>query len=881
MNHTREKLPDIYLRLNTNPDTGLTNQKVKDIQAEKGLNKFDEEKKESIPQRILYHLKDLTSIILLIAAGIAFVLAIQGIKGIADGIVILSIVVLNLCLAIRQEMGAERALEALKNMNAHMTVVLRNGAKESVDAVQLVPGDILMLEAGDLIPADARLIESVNLKVEESILTGESVPVEKDADATIPNKAPLGDQTNMLFSGCLITNGRTKAVVVGTGMQTEMGKIAGMLNETKKSRTPLQKRLNRLGRNLCVLAVVSGILLFVMQMFHGVPVMIVLMEAVALAVAVVPEALPVAVTITLAFGVFNMAKKNAIIRKLAAVETLGSASVICSDKTGTLTMNRMAIQKLWAVGHDPIDSHEEFNHDQRWLMEMLGLASNATIEDFDGVDREIGDPTETSIIRLLKDKNITKASIDAIFPRVHEIPFDSDRKLMTTVHELEDMQYISITKGAFDRIPIEATSVCSETAKRFHDEFAGDALRIIACAYKFYDKLPETLDVDELEHGLTFAGFVGMIDPPRPESVAAVQTAKEAGIKTIMITGDHAMTAKAIAHEIGIYGEGDSVVTGVELEDISDEELFENVKNCSVYARVSPEDKIRIVKAWKAYGEVVAMTGDGVNDAPALKAADVGVAMGSGTDVSKSASDVVLTDDNFASIIDAVAEGRRVFDNIRKVLYSLLSCNISEIFTMLVAIALGWGSPLFALQLLFINVVADGIPVMFIFREAMEADAMKRKPYDPGASIFAYGLGKRIVVMAAIFAVTSLIGFYIGKFVEVSAAIAPSNEVGITMCFIIIGWSSVINIFNIRSRTQSIFQVGILSNMQLFFALCFSFAILTLMPIVPAFMTIFHCVPLAYEHWIIMIVLSVPPLVAIEIQKIFLRSRIKRIGKDQ
>jgi len=876
MNHTQEKLPDIYLNLNTNPDTGLSDGQVAEIQAKKGLNKFDEEKKETVPQRILYHLKDLTSIILLVAAGIAFVLAFQGIKGITDGFVILSIVILNLCLAIRQEMGAEKALDALKNMNAQMTVVLRNGAKESIDAVGLVPGDILMLEAGDLIPADARLVESVNLKVEESILTGESVPVEKDADAVIADKAPLGDQTNMLFSGCLITNGRTKAVVVATGMHTEMGKIAGMLNETKKSRTPLQKRLNRLGRNLCMLAIVSAVLLIIMQMYHGVTFMNVLMDAVALAVAVVPEALPVAVTITLAFGVFNMAKKRAIIRKIAAVETLGSASVICSDKTGTLTMNRMAIQKLWAVDHDPIDAHEKLNHDQRWLMEMLGLASNATIEDFDGVDREIGDPTETSIIRLLKDKNITKGSIDAIFPRVHEIPFDSDRKLMTTVHELEDMRYISITKGAFDRIPIEATSVCIDTAQRIHDEFAGNALRIIACAYKYYDKLPEVLDADELEHGLTFAGFVGMIDPPRPESMAAVQTAKEAGIKTIMITGDHAMTAKAIAHEIGIYEEGDRVVTGAELDGITEEALINDVKSCSVYARVSPEDKIRIVQAWQHHKEVVAMTGDGVNDAPALKAADVGVAMGSGTDVSKSASDVVLTDDNFASIISAVAEGRRVFDNIRKVLYSLLSCNISEILTMLIAVALGWGTPIFAIQLLFINVVADGVPVMFIFREAMEADAMKRKPYNTTASIFAYGLGTRIVVMAAIFAATSLIGFYIGRFVEVSSAVAPSHEVGVTMCFLIIGWSSIVNIFNIRSRTQSIFQVGVRSNMQLFFALCFSLAMMTLMPILPIFRQIFHCVYIAPEHWLWMIVLSVPPLVAIEIQKIFLRSRLRR-----
>jgi len=634
--------------------------------------------------------------------------------------------------------------------------------------------------------------------------------------------------------------------------------------------------MDGLGRNLCIIAIVSGAILYAMQTFHGVDLLNVLMDAVALAVAVVPETLPVAITITLAFGVFNMARKQAIIRKLSAVETLGSASVICSDKTGTLTMNRMHIQKLWAVGHDPVDSHEDFNHDQRWLMEMLGLASNATIEDFNGVDREIGDPTETAIIRLLKDKHITKGSIDAIFPRVHEIPFDSDRKLMTTVHELEDMRYISITKGAFDRIPIEATSVCGDTALALHDEFAGDALRIIACAYKYYDVLPEVLDAGELEHGLTFAGFVGMMDPPRPESMAAVQTAKEAGIKTIMITGDHAMTAKAIAREIGIYSDGDKVITGVELEDVSDEDLNANVRECSVYARVSPEDKIRIVKAWQTHREVVAMTGDGVNDAPALKAADVGVAMGSGTDVSKSASDVVLTDDNFSSIVDAVAEGRRVYDNIRKVLFSLLSCNISEIFTMLVAIALGWGAPLFAIQLLFINVVADGVPVMFIYKEAMEADAMKRKPVDNKASLFANGLNKRIVTMATIFAVTSLIGFYVGTNIEISDKVAPSTEVGITMCFIIIGWSSIINIFNIRSSTQSIFKVGVRSNMNLFFALIFSLTIMTLMAIVPAFQNIFHCVSLGAEHWILMICLSVPPLVFVEIQKIFIRRRMKR-----
>jgi len=876
MNHTQEKLSDIYLRLSTNPDTGLSNQRVEEIQSEKGLNKFEDEKKDSVLQKVLHHLFDVTSVILLIAAGIAFALAIQSGHGYTDAIVILSIVVINVILATHQELGAERALEALKNMNAQMTVVLRNGIKESIDAVGLVPGDILLLEAGDLIPADARIIESVNLKVEEAILTGESVSVEKDADAEIPDKAPLGDQTNMLFSGCLITNGRTTAVVVETGMGTEMGKIAGLLNTTGKVRTPLQKRMSGLGRTLCVIAILAGAVMFVMQMLYGVQILQVLMDAVALAVAVVPETLPIIITITLTFGVFNMAKKNAIIRKIAAVETLGSASVICSDKTGTLTMNRMSIKKLWAVGHDPIDADDEFDHDQRMLMEMLGLASNASVETVDGVDREIGDPTETAIVRLLKNKHITKESIDAIYPKVFEIPFDSERKLMTTVHELEDMQYLSITKGAYDRIPIDATSVCSETAGRIHDKFAENALRVIACAYKYYDDLPEVLDADELEHGLTFAGFVGMIDPPRKESIEAVQTAREAGIKTVMITGDHVLTASAIAREIGILEEGDKVLTGVELEDMPDEDLCENIRNYSVYARVSPEDKIRIVKAWQSHKEVVAMTGDGVNDAPALKAADVGVAMGSGTDVSKNASDVVLTDDNFSSIVDAVAQGRRVYDNIRKVLYSLLACNVSEIFTMLVAIAAGWGAPLVAIQLLFVNVVADGIPDLFVCKEVLEDDAMKRKPVDKKASLFSGGLGIRIIIMSALFAVISLIAFYVGKFVVISDAVGPSHAVGQTMAFLVIGWSSVVNILNVRSFNKSIFQIGFLSNLPLFFAICFSLGLLATMPAVPAMMQIFHCVPLAFEHWVLAIFLSVTPLILGEIQKLLYRARMKK-----
>jgi magnesium-transporting ATPase (P-type) len=513
------------------------------------------------------------------------------------------------------------------------------------------------------------------------------------------------------------------------------------------------------------------------------------------------------------------------------------------------------------------------------LMEMMGLASNASIVTQNGEEKEIGDPTETAIIRLMNDKHIDKASLDAVFPKVFEIPFDSGRKLMTTVHEtddLEDIKYISITKGAFDRMPASATSVCMDTAKRIHDQFAEKALRVLSVAFKYYDKLPDNMDADEFENGLTFAGFVGMIDPPRPESIAAVQTAKEAGIRTIMITGDHVATASAIAREIGILGDGDKTMTGVGLEDITNEELAEKVGDYAVYARVSPEDKIRIVKAWQSYDEVVAMTGDGVNDAPALKAANAGVAMGSGTDVSKSASDVVLADDNFASIVDAVKQGRRVYTNIRKVLCSLVACNLSEIFTMLLGLLIWNEAPLVAIQLLFINVVADGVPDLCMCREPAELDAMKRKPVRKDESIFARGVSSRIVLYGAVFAAVSLIAFYIGAFVSINDSFMPSHAIGMTMAYVVIGWSSIVNIFNVRSFKQSIFTIGFTSNRLLFAGICFSFGALGVTATAPGLRDVFHCVPVSLNHWFIMIALSIVPLILGELHKVFVRRKVSQ-----
>ena len=888
MKYFMAKLEEIYKIWKTDPNQGLTEEVILELQQKNGLNKFDEEKRETLFEKIFHHLKDFTSLILLFAAGVAFFMAFQpdSEKGFTDAIVIFSIVVINVSLAIWQERGAEMALESLKRMTAQMTTVIRGGVRQVINAEQLVPGDIITFESGDMIPADARIIESINLRVDESILTGESVPVEKDSLAEIEENAPLGDQFNMMFSGCLITGGKGKAVVVETGMSTEMGKIAGLLNNTKKEKTPLQKKMDKLVKVICGLAITSGVILFGIQtLYHHlgravIPVSERVLDMVSLAVAAIPEGLPIVITITLAYSVLNMSQKNAIIRKIPAVETLGSASIICSDKTGTLTMNRMSIQRVWAVSHEPLNAKDEFTKDEIRLLELMGLSSNATIEIIDGKEKTIGDPTETAIIRLLKDKDITKESVELRFPRIHEIPFDSDRKLMTTVHETDGVglpKYISITKGAFDRIPIDAISICADTAKRIHNEFANDALRVLAVAYKYYDQLPENLDSQELEHGLTFGGFVGIIDPPRPESKQAVQIAKDAGIKTIMITGDHALTATAIAKDIGILSDGEKAMTGVELAKISDEELANNVKNYSVYARVTPEDKIRIVKAWQSHGEVVAMTGDGVNDAPALKAADIGVAMGSGTDVSKSASDVILTDDNFSSIVAAVSEGRRVYDNVRKVLISLIPSNIAEVVVMILGFVIWGRTPLYALQLLFINVVADGIPDLCMCREELEDDAMLRKPIPKHMSVFAYGLLGRTILAAIVFTVVTMIGYYVGITFSLGG-IEPSHEIGRTMAYVTLAWASVVNILNVRSFNKSLFTIGFMSNRLLFGGICLSLSLVTATALLPGVREIFRCVPLSSYHWFVMISLASSPFFIVELRKLYMRKKGRSIG---
>ena len=869
----KEKIEEVVVRLETDVTSGLTTKEVEERQKKYGLNEFEEQKKETLLQKILHHLLEISAIILLVAAAIAAYTAILNGYGWVKVWVILGVVVINTFLGIRQEGKAEAALEALKKLNSFEATVIRDGKKIIIDASQLVPGDIVELSAGDMISADARLIESSSLAVDESGLTGESVPVEKDHRVLVDETTSLGDRLNMVYSGCLVTAGRGRAVVVETAMETEMGKIAKLLNNTEKLQTPLQMRLKKLSIKLCIVALGAGAVIFGIGVFvHGYDVLEMLLIAVALGVAAVPEALPIIVTMIFAHGLHNMVIKKTIIKRIPAVETVGNTSVICSDKTGTLTQNKMFIQHVWHVDHEPKAVEEDFNDDKMRMLEYLGACTNALIT-YDG-DQEtvVGDPTEAAIVRLMHDKGLTREGLDAKYPRVHEIPFDSGRKLMTTIHKLEN-GYLQITKGAFDRLPVACGSTFAGRAVDIHDSFAEKALRVITVGTRFWDELPEDLSPEHLEISLVFVGMVGMIDPPRPESREAVRVAKEAGIKTVMITGDHILTAKAIAEQIGIFEAGDTAITGAQLEAMPEDELRANIRNISVYARVSPKDKIRIVQAWQSQGEVITMTGDGVNDAPALKAADVGAAMGiTGTDVSKNAADMVITDDNFATIVDAISEGRTSYDNIRKTVSFLLSVNFAEIFIMFIGVMAGWGVPIVALQLLFINVVSDGIPGLFLSQEGADADVMQRKPLKKGDGLFAAGLGTTIAKRSLLFIILTLSAFYVGRFVNISDTVLPSYEVGVSMAFIVLSWASVVNIFNVRS-SRSIFKIGFMSNKAVFYSAIGSMLVTLIVATVPVLMNVFDVVALSAIHWIIIVGLVSMQLIVVEIEKAITRKK--------
>ncbi len=851
----------VLKELNTNETHGLTRDTVSKLREEFGENKLKEKKKKTNLERFIEQFKDAMILILIAAAIVSFVVACieQNPREFFEPLLILLIVILNAIMGVMQESKAEKALDALKNMSAPHARVIRDGQEEIIDASELVPGDIIKLEAGDFIPADARLLHSVSLKSEESALTGESVPSEKDADREVKENAPLGDRSNMVFSGCSITYGTATAVVTAIGMDTQMGKIANLLDSETSTQTPLQAKLAKLGKYLGILALLACAVIFVVGLLNGIPLIEIFMTSVSLAVSAIPEGLPAIVTIVLSIGVQRMVKRNALIRRLPAVETLGSASVICSDKTGTLTQNRMTLVKAYCDGDVSECGLEEPAQNIKELLKYATLCCDGSIVVENDNVKHIGDPTETAIVFASHKLGYTKDDLASQYPRIAEIPFDSDRKLMTTVNVIGGKNIV-IVKGAFDVMAERCISGDIAKAKEVTEKMSRDALRVLAVGCKEIDTISDSPTPEELENNLVFMGLVGMIDPPRPEAKVAVATCRRAGIKPVMITGDHVVTASAIARELGILNDGDMAITGTELDEMSDTELDEVIEKISVYARVSPENKIRIVKAWQKKGQVVAMTGDGVNDAPALKAADIGCAMGiTGTDVAKGAADMTLTDDNFATIVDAVHEGRGIYANIRKVIGFLLGTNIGEVIAVFAAMLLWHKTPFLSMQLLWINLVTDSLPAIALGMEAVESDVMDRKPKPKNEGIFAHGLGVRVVLQGLMFAILSLIAFRLGE--NVTGELSG----GQTMAFMVLALSQTIQAFNMRSD-RSLFKTGFFTNKTLNGAVLISVILMLLVLFTPVGIA-FGLIRLPLYLYLVALGLILVPMVVMELSK--------------
>ena len=863
---------EVVKDLATDAQKGLSEQEAQARRARYGENKLAEQKKKSMFVRFLEQFKDVMIIILLIAACVSFgvicyqvfVTGEESPIEFVEPALIIFIVVLNAIMGLVQESKAEKALEALKNMSAPHARVLRDGKEKFIQASELVPGDVIYLEAGDFVPADARLLTSSNLKSEESALTGESVPAEKDARAEVKENASVGDRSNMVFSGCSLTYGSATAVVTGTGMNTEMGKIANLLAGEKEVRTPLQNKLAQLGKYLGIVALAACAIIFVVGACVGLDWLELFMTAVSLAVSAIPEGLPAVVTIVLSIGVTRMVRKNAIIKRLPAVETLGSASVICSDKTGTLTQNRMTLVRTYvdggeATAFDPAATDEQ----TKQLLAWGTLCCDGSVE-FEG-DREVhlGDPTETAIVLAAHKLGNEKEALNESCPRIASLPFDSDRKLMTTVNKI-DGKLIAVVKGAFDVMATRCIAGDIEKARSVNDAMSADALRVLAVGYKELDSVSEEPTSEELEYGLTFLGLVGMIDPPRPEAKEAVAVCRKAGIKPVMITGDHVITASAIARELGILLDGDRAITGAELDAMSEGELDQQVEHISVYARVSPENKIRIVKAWQKKGQVVSMTGDGVNDAPALKAADIGCAMGiTGTDVAKGAADMTLTDDNFATIVDAVKEGRGIYSNIKKVVGFLLGTNISEVIVVFLAMCIWQISPFISIQLLWINLIGDSLPAIALGMEKLEPDVMDHKPRAKNESIFAHGYGIQIVLQGCMFAGLALASYCIARF-----GFGLGAEACSAATFFVLALSQTLHAYNMRSG-HSLFKVGPFTNKFLNIVTLIALALIAFVMFTPGVMTVFGfgSAYLPWQVYVIGIALSIVPIIVMEIAK--------------
>lgn len=881
-------LEELLSKLATNIEIGLESSEV-DSRIEKyGLNQLKEESGKSFLTKLKEQLSDFLVLILIAAAMVSIFVGEK-----TDSIVILAIVIVNAFLGIYQEGKAEKSLAALKQMASPSAKVIRNNHLEIIAASNLVPGDIVLLEAGDIVPADLRLVESMNLKVEEASLTGESVPVEKSWDEEFTEDASLGDRLNMAYTSTIVTYGRGKGVVVETGHNTEIGKIATAIQSYDDEETPLQKQLNQLGKYLGLITIGICIIVFIVGLMQDRGFLDMLMVAISLAVAAIPEGLPAIVTIVLALGMNRMVKRHAIVKKLLAVETLGSTTVICSDKTGTLTQNEMTVVKIFTnnqvidvegTGYEPeggftLNSSQEILDGERDLNRLLSiglLANDAELEKNEEGYSIIGDPTEGALVTLAAKANMFKDRYKKLFPRIEEIPFDSTRKMMTSFHKnLIPGKIVSFTKGASDIVIDRCNYIYLDGKvvpfdKQLKDKvieantnFSKMALRVLSLAYREFDRLEEDISSDNIESKMIFVGLVGMIDPPRAEVKDSINLCKKAGIKTLMITGDFKDTAFAIAKDLGIADNIDETITGSELDKLSDSELSTLVEKIKVYARVSPDHKVRIVSALKANGHIVAMTGDGVNDAMALKRADIGVAMGiTGTDVAKNTSDLILTDDNFSSIVAAVEEGRVIYDNIRKFVYFLLSCNIGEIFLVFVSILLGLPVPLLPIQLLWLNLVTDSFPALALGVEEGDSDIMENPPRNPKEALLNKDMVIRTIIQSIAIGVTTISAYLI------SLNLYPENlDMARTITFTTLIMAELLRVYSTRSQKHSLFEIGFFTNRTLVYGTGFSFFLTLIVLYIPVLQPIFDTMPLGLSHWRIVLTFSFIPLIVGELYK--------------
>lgn len=864
MNWHSKTAEETGLMLNTDTAYGLS-----DSEAEKRLEEYGEntiessKKKKGIIGRFFAQLNDIMIIILLAASAASFgVSLLKGEADFTDSVIIIAIVILNAVMGVFQESRAEKAVEELKKMSVPKARVIRSGKIKEIPSEEIVPGDILILEAGDMVSADARIIESNGLMTDESALTGESHPVSKNTDNYAEN-TPVADRLNMVYSSSYVTGGRGKAAVTATGMSTEVGKIASMIDDSQDSETPLQKRLDNTGKILGITAIGICAVIFVIGIMRKYAPFDMFMTSISLAVAAIPEGLPAIVTIVLAIGTQTMSKKNTIVRTLPAVETLGSAEVICTDKTGTLTKNKMKAVKIRAL------SDKMSLNDKKFVIRLAALCTDCRYED----RRYIGEPTEVAVVEAAEEMGEKKERLEAVMPRIDEIPFSSERKMMTTVQDFGTDEKLCITKGAPERVlklckfastDIKMDKRTYSELEKANESMASSGLRVLAVAYKQTSKSDR-----QPENDLIFAGFIGMTDPPRDEAADAVAECRKAGIKVVMITGDHALTAKAIAEQTGIYNDGSLIVSGTELDNMDEKILDSKLEDISVFARVSPEHKLKIVEAYKRKGKIVAMTGDGVNDAPALKTADIGCAMGgNGTDVAKGASDMIITDDNFATIVSAVREGRIIYGNIRKSVHFLLSSNIGEILTVFLAMLFGWGAPLLPIHLLWVNLITDSLPAVALGLDRPEDDVMEKGPASADKNLFADGLGERIAFEGIMIGALALMAFGAGRILSDSM----QQETAMTMAFAVLSLSQLVHAFNMRSE-KSIFRIHLFSNKFL----CLAFVIGTLMQAavisIPALAQIFSAVPLNGMQWAVVAGLSLVPIVFVEFEKAVLKTK--------